>query len=188
MEARINEASLDDEEIEDDRLRPIFTCRRPALPPEGQVALTLREICGLTTEEIARASLVTPVPSAPVLPTVVISIQTLAATYITFVSITNWPCGDKLSYRHRPSLPLVLSLDLTEIALSEIPIQSKGFAGLIIGSQIAPWASRRQLLPWDFFLLARDSPKISGSATELPISAMERQVRMLLRRGSYRAS
>jgi RNA polymerase sigma-70 factor, ECF subfamily len=64
-EARINEASLhneemDDEEIEDDRLRLIFTCCHPALPPEGQVALTLREICGLTTEEIARAFLVSP--------------------------------------------------------------------------------------------------------------------------------
>jgi RNA polymerase sigma-70 factor (ECF subfamily) len=64
-EARLNEAPLvgeeiDDEEIEDDRLRLIFTCCHPALPPEGQVALTLREICGLTTEEIARAFLVTP--------------------------------------------------------------------------------------------------------------------------------
>jgi RNA polymerase sigma-70 factor (ECF subfamily) len=64
-EARSNEASLhdeggDDEEIEDDRLRLIFTCCHPALPPEGQIALTLREICGLTTEEIARAFLVTP--------------------------------------------------------------------------------------------------------------------------------
>src|SRR5215467_2567898 len=60
-EARIREASLDnEEEIEDDRLRLIFTCCHPALPPEGQVALTLREICGLTTEEIARAFLVTP--------------------------------------------------------------------------------------------------------------------------------
>jgi RNA polymerase sigma-70 factor, ECF subfamily len=49
-----------DGEIEDDRLRLIFTCCHPALPPEGQVALTLREICGLTTEEIARAFLVTP--------------------------------------------------------------------------------------------------------------------------------
>lgn len=48
------------EEIEDDRLRLIFTCCHPALPPEAQVALTLREICGLTTEEIARAFLVTP--------------------------------------------------------------------------------------------------------------------------------
>jgi len=62
-DARISEASRgedDDEEIEDDRLRLIFTCCHPALPPEGQVALTLREICGLTTEEIARAFLVTP--------------------------------------------------------------------------------------------------------------------------------
>jgi len=60
IEARINEAPLDEEEIEDDRLRLIFTCCHPALPPEGQVALTLREICGLTTEEIARAFLVSP--------------------------------------------------------------------------------------------------------------------------------
>jgi RNA polymerase sigma-70 factor (ECF subfamily) len=58
-EARINQAPQD-EEIEDDRLRLIFTCCHPALPPEGQVALTLREVCGLTTEEIARAFLITP--------------------------------------------------------------------------------------------------------------------------------
>jgi RNA polymerase sigma-70 factor, ECF subfamily len=64
MESRVNEAlsgnGEGDEEIEDDRLRLIFTCCHPALHPEGQVALTLREICGLTTEEIARAFLVTP--------------------------------------------------------------------------------------------------------------------------------
>ena len=48
-----------EEEMEDDRLRLIFTCCHPALPSEGQVALTLREVCGLTTEEIARAFLVT---------------------------------------------------------------------------------------------------------------------------------
>jgi RNA polymerase sigma-70 factor (ECF subfamily) len=64
MEARVNDASSgdqeEDEEIEDDRLRLIFTCCHPALPPEAQVALTLREICGLTTEEIARAFLLTP--------------------------------------------------------------------------------------------------------------------------------
>jgi RNA polymerase sigma-70 factor (ECF subfamily) len=59
VEARMNEAP-EEEEIEDDRLRLIFTCCHPALPPEGQVALTLREVCGLTTEEIARAFLVTP--------------------------------------------------------------------------------------------------------------------------------
>jgi RNA polymerase sigma-70 factor (ECF subfamily) len=60
METRINQAPEENDEIEDDRLRLIFTCCHPALPPEGQVALTLREICGLTTEEIARAFLVTP--------------------------------------------------------------------------------------------------------------------------------
>jgi RNA polymerase sigma-70 factor (ECF subfamily) len=50
----------DDDEIEDDRLRLIFTCCHPALPPDAQVALTLREVCGLTTEEIARAFLIAP--------------------------------------------------------------------------------------------------------------------------------
>src|SRR4030095_4458776 len=60
MESRVNDVPLEDEEIDDDRLRLIFTCCHPALPPEAQIALTLREICGLTTEEIARAFLVTP--------------------------------------------------------------------------------------------------------------------------------
>ncbi len=48
------------EDIEDDRLRLIFTCCHPALPPDAQVALTLREVCGLTTEEIAHAFLSAP--------------------------------------------------------------------------------------------------------------------------------
>lgn len=46
--------------VEDDRLRLIFTCCHPGLSPEAQVALTLREVCGLTTEEIARAFLISP--------------------------------------------------------------------------------------------------------------------------------
>ena len=46
--------------VEDDRLRLIFTCCHPALQPEARVALTLREVCGLTTEEIARAFLTVP--------------------------------------------------------------------------------------------------------------------------------
>jgi RNA polymerase sigma-70 factor, ECF subfamily len=53
-------ASLEDESIGDDRLRLIFTCCHPALPSEARVALTLREVCGLTTEEIARAFLTAP--------------------------------------------------------------------------------------------------------------------------------
>ena len=50
----------DDEHVEDDRLRLIFTCCHPALASEAQVAMTLREVCSLTTEEIARAFLTKP--------------------------------------------------------------------------------------------------------------------------------
>jgi RNA polymerase sigma-70 factor (ECF subfamily) len=54
------EDGLEDDHLDDDRLRLIFTCCHPFLAPEAQVALTLREVCGLTTEEIARAFLITP--------------------------------------------------------------------------------------------------------------------------------
>ena len=60
MGSRVNDAPGGNEEIDDDRLRLIFTCCHPVLPPEAQIALTLREVCGLKTEEIARAFLVTP--------------------------------------------------------------------------------------------------------------------------------
>jgi len=52
----------DDPSVADDRLRLIFTCCHPALAPDAQIALTLREVCGLTTEQIAQAFL-TPVPT-----------------------------------------------------------------------------------------------------------------------------
>src|SRR5207247_1224211 len=56
-DARAGDAEAQDE-LPDDRLRLVFTCCHPALSREAQVALTLREICGLTTEEIAHAFLV----------------------------------------------------------------------------------------------------------------------------------
>ena len=52
--------SKEEDSLEDDRLRLIFTCCHPSLAPEARVALTLREVCGLTTEEIAKAFLTTP--------------------------------------------------------------------------------------------------------------------------------
>jgi RNA polymerase sigma-70 factor (ECF subfamily) len=56
-----DEYDLDDADgIGDDRLKLIFTCCNPALSPEARIALTLREVCGLTTEEIARAFLISP--------------------------------------------------------------------------------------------------------------------------------
>lgn len=56
----VDPAEAIDDIVEDDQLRLIFTCCHPALAPEARVALTLREVCGLTTEEIARAFLTTP--------------------------------------------------------------------------------------------------------------------------------
>ena len=61
VESSTGEAETwDEESVEDDRLRLIFTCCHPALSPEAQVAMTMREVCGLTTEEIARAFLTKP--------------------------------------------------------------------------------------------------------------------------------
>lgn len=53
-------SSNEEDHLDDDRLRLIFTCCHPSLAPEARVALTLREVCGLTTEEIAKAFLITP--------------------------------------------------------------------------------------------------------------------------------
>jgi RNA polymerase sigma-70 factor (ECF subfamily) len=60
IEANADDAGQEGQEVEDDRLRLIFTCCHPSLLPDAQVALTLREVCGLTTEEIARAFLTAP--------------------------------------------------------------------------------------------------------------------------------
>ena len=58
LEGDTEHAAIGDADgVEDDRLRLIFTCCHPALPPDARIALTLREVCGLTTEEIARAFL-----------------------------------------------------------------------------------------------------------------------------------
>jgi len=66
LDTDVHDTAADDlaeaESVEDDRLRLIFTCCHPALAPDAQVALTLREVCGLTTEEIAAAFL-TPAPT-----------------------------------------------------------------------------------------------------------------------------
>jgi RNA polymerase sigma-70 factor (ECF subfamily) len=63
VDAAVDDAAVwEGESVEDDRLRLVFTCCHPALSPDAQVALTLREVCGLTTEEIARAFL-TPAPT-----------------------------------------------------------------------------------------------------------------------------
>ena len=64
-DSTIAATAIVDDATEDDRLRLIFTCCHPALAPEAQIALTLREVCGLKTEEIARAFLTAPSAIAP---------------------------------------------------------------------------------------------------------------------------
>jgi RNA polymerase sigma-70 factor (ECF subfamily) len=112
-------AALDDRDIEDDRLRLIFTCCHPALPQSTQVALTLREVCGLTTEEIARALITSPstvaqrivhgkakirdagipyhVPSAADLPERLASV--LQVTYLVFNEGYSASSGESLTRR-----------------------------------------------------------------------------------------
>ena len=60
LETSVDPVGLEEQLLEDDRLRLVFTCCHPALPPDAQIALTLREVCGLTTEEIAHAYLTAP--------------------------------------------------------------------------------------------------------------------------------
>jgi RNA polymerase sigma-70 factor (ECF subfamily) len=60
LETSVDPVDFEKPPLEDDRLRLIFTCCHPALPPDAQIALTLREVCGLTTEEIGRAFLTAP--------------------------------------------------------------------------------------------------------------------------------
>jgi RNA polymerase sigma-70 factor (ECF subfamily) len=60
LETSVDPVPLEGQLLEDDRLRLVFTCCHPALPPDAQIALTLREVCGLTTEEIAHAFLTAP--------------------------------------------------------------------------------------------------------------------------------
>ncbi len=62
LETSTAPVEVDDDRVEDDRLRLVFTCCHPALSPDARIALTLREVCGLTTEEVARAFLV-PAPT-----------------------------------------------------------------------------------------------------------------------------
>ena len=123
MEARINEAPLEDYEIEDDRLRLIFTCCHPALPAEAQVALTLREICGLTTEEIARAFLVTPATLAQRIVRAKAVIRDKAIPYQV-------PIGEELSAR------------LGSVLLVVYLIFNEGFSAEATGAELSREAIR----------------------------------------------
>ncbi len=80
----------DGEGVEDDRMRLIFTCCHPALSPEAQSALTLREVCGLSTEDIARAFLIPPPTLAQRIVRAKAKIRALPGA---FPGRATWPTG-----------------------------------------------------------------------------------------------
>jgi RNA polymerase sigma-70 factor, ECF subfamily len=135
--------------VEDDRLRLIFTCCHPALPPDAQVALTLRQVGGLTTEEIARAFLTTPptiaqrivrakakirderipyqVPSRPDLPDRLDTV--LHVLYLIFNEGYSASAGDSLT---RPDLSAE-AIRLTRLLVDLLPEpEALGLLGLML--------------------------------------------------------
>ena len=144
--------SGDDEGVEDDRLRLIFTCCHPALSPSTQIALTLREVCGLTTEQIASAFLTSPptiaqrivrgkakireacipyqVPARAELPDRLDSI--LAVIYLVFNEGYSASSGDTLT---RPDLALE-AIRLTRLLSQLLPDSEVfGLLGLMLLSE-----------------------------------------------------
>jgi RNA polymerase sigma-70 factor, ECF subfamily len=140
---------VDRDDVEDDRLRLIFTCCHPALSPEARIALTLREVCGLTTEEIARAFLVPPatlaqrivrakakiraagipyqVPSAPDLPERLDTV--LHVVYLVFNEGYSASSGESLT---RPDFSLE-AIRLGRLLLELIPEpEVRGLLGLML--------------------------------------------------------
>jgi RNA polymerase sigma-70 factor, ECF subfamily len=172
-EARINEASQE-EEIEDDRLRLIFTCCHPALPPEGQIALTLREVCGLTTEEIARAFLVAPATLAQRIVRAKAVIRDKAIPYQV-------PVSQELSARLGAVLQVVYL------------VFNAGYSAVATGAELSCEAIRLGRLLLDLLpepevmgllglMLLQESRRVARSSAEGELILLEQQDRLLWNR------
>ena len=172
-EARIHEA-WEEEEIEDDRLRLIFTCCHPALPPEGQIALTLREVCGLTTEEIARAFLVTPATLAQRIVRAKAIIRDKAIPYQV-------PGSQELSAR------------LGAVLLVVYLVFNAGYSAVATGAELSCEAIRLgrlllELLPEPEvmgllgLMLLQESRRVARSSAEGDLILLEQQDRLLWNR------
>ena len=178
LEAHMDEARIHDawqeEEIEDDRLRLIFTCCHPALPPEGQIALTLREVCGLTTEEIARAFLVTPATLAQRIVRAKAVIRDKAIPYQV-------PGSQELSAR------------LGAVLLVVYLVFNAGYSAVATGAELSCEAIRLgrlllELLPEPEvmgllgLMLLQESRRVARSSAEGDLILLEQQDRLLWNR------
>lgn len=173
LEARVVE-SPQEEELEDDRLRLIFTCCHPALPPEGQVALTLREVCGLTTEEIARAFLVTPATLAQRIVRAKAIIRDKAIPYRV-------PASQELSARMGAVLQVVYlvfnagySADATGAELSREAIR--------LGRLMLDLLPEPEVMGLLGLMLLQESRRAARSSTEGELILLDRQDRSLWNR------
>jgi RNA polymerase sigma-70 factor (ECF subfamily) len=174
MEARINEDSPNDEEIEDDRLRLIFTCCHPALPPEGQVALTLREICGLTTEEIARAFLVTPATLAQRIVRAKAVIRDKAIPYQT-------PVSHELSARLGAVLQVVY-LIFNEGYLAETTGAELSREAIRLGRLLLDLLQEPEVMGLLGLMLLQESRRVARTSSDGDLILLEQQDRSLWNR------
>ncbi len=173
--ASIEGANASNDEIEDDRLRLIFTCCHPALPTEGQVALTLREVCGLTTEEIARAFLV--------------SASTLAQRIVRAKTVIR----DKAIPYQVPSSE-ELSGRLEAVLLVVYLIFNEGYSGNAAGAELSNEAIRlgrllKALLPEPEvigllgLMLLQESRRAARATPDGDVILLEQQDRSLWNKG-----
>ena len=172
----------ENDSVEDDQLRLIFTCCHPALAPDVQVALTLREVCGLTTEEIAHAFLT---PAATLAQRIVRAKAKIRDAHIPY----QVPARDELAARARQraarDLPrvqrrlrgLVRRDTLTRHALSAEAIrlgrlllallpepEVAGLLALMLLHEIAP--CRTRVAGWRADFAGRSGPRTLGSRAD----------------------
>lgn len=173
-EAHITGAQLDDEEIGDDRLRLIFTCCHPALAPEGQVALTLRDICGLTTEEVARAFLVTPATLAQRIVRAKAVIRDRAIPYEV-------PGGDDVPARLAPVLH-VIYLIFNEGYSSELTGAGLSREAIRLGRLLLDLLPDPEVMGLLGLMLLQESRRAARSAPNGDVILLEQQDRSLWNR------
>lgn len=183
LEARIHDAAPEDEEIEDDRLRLIFTCCHPALPPEGQVALTLREVCGLTTEEIARAFLVTAATLAQRIVRAKALIREKAIPYQV-------PVAGELSARLGAVLQVIYLIFNegysaaagAEVTRAELTREAIRLGRLLVELQPEPEASRSEIMGLLALMLLQESRRAARTSPAGELILLENQDRALWNR------
>jgi len=188
LESHVNHApsgneQIGNEEIKDDRLRLIFTCCHPALPPEAQVALTLREVCGLTTEEIARAFLLTPATLAQRIVRAKTKIREASIPYEV-------PAPQELPERLAAVLQVIYlvfnegysAAAGAEVTRAELTGEAIRLARLLIELQPEPQGPQPEIMGLMALMLLQDSRRAARTSPAGELILLEKQDRSLWNR------